>query len=305
MVIIGECDDDDMDDRRLTYFSAVAEHLSFSVAAKQTHSVQSTVSAGVQSLESELGVKLFERSPQRVALTDAGSQLLPLVRRVLSGMEEVRAVAQSAPLVRGRLRLGVFTNLRAVDIPGVLGEFRRRHPEVELEIRPSSSGSTGLLDDVRRGRLDVAFLGLPAASDEVRGHRVAVSSFVAVLPTAHRLARRKHIDLADLADERFIDAAAGFGNRVVLDAVVTAAGLARLVAVEVADLGEIPRFVAEGLGVALLPALTVVPAAGAVVRDLRPHIAWNLDVITGAEPSAAASAFLALLLERTLPLRTS
>jgi DNA-binding transcriptional LysR family regulator len=292
-----------VDDRRLLYFVAVAEQLSFSAAAARTHAVQSTVSAGIRSLEQELGIVLFERSPQRVALTPAGAELLPVARRALAGLDELRAVAQHEPAVRGRLRVGVFTNFRAIDLPGILGEFRRRHPAVELQIGPGPAGSTGFLDDVRRGRLDVAFLGLPAAPSGVARHHLAASRFVAVLPHDHPLASAPAVALADLAGERFIEGSAGFGNRVTLDAALAAAGLAREIAVEIADLGEIPRFAAAGLGVAVLPELTVVPAPGAVVRPLQERIDWAIDAITAPEPSPAASALVALLRAETADLR--
>jgi DNA-binding transcriptional LysR family regulator len=292
-----------MDDRRLLYFVAVAEQLSFSAAAARSHAVQSTVSAGIRSLEQELGVALFERSPQRVVLTPAGVELLPVARRALAGLDELRAVARREPAVRGRLRVGVFTNFRAIDLPGILGGFRRRHPAVELQIGPGASGSTGFLDDVRRGRLDVAFLGLPASPSGVRRHRLAASRFVAVLPHDHPLASAASVRLADLAGERFIEGSAGFGNRVTLDAALAAAGLGREIAVEIADLGEIPRFAAAGLGVAVLPELTVVPAPGAVVRPLRERIDWAIDAITAPEPSPAAAALVELLLDETADLR--
>jgi len=292
-----------VDDRRLGYFVAVAEQLNFSAAAVRTHAAQSTVSAGIRSLEDELGVVLFERSPQRVALTAAGAELLPVARRALAGLDEVRALARHEPAIRGRLRVGVFTNFRAIDLPAVLGEFQQQHPAVELQVGPSATGSAGFLDDVRRGLVDVAFLGMATAPPTVRRHHLASSDFVAVLPADHPLAASAALRLADLAGERFIEAPAGFGNRVTLEAALLAAGLARTIAVEIADLGEIPRFAAAGLGVAALPGLTVVPAAGAVIRPLRERIPWHLDAITVPDPSPAAAAFIDLLRERTAGLR--
>jgi DNA-binding transcriptional LysR family regulator len=95
-----------------------------------------------------------------------------------------------------------------------------------------------------------------------------------------------------------VDAPRGFGNRVTLDGALAALGLSRSVPTELADLGEIPRFVAAGLGVAALPALTVIPAPGAVHVPLRESVDWRLSAIARLRPSRAAEALLSLLEER-------
>jgi len=292
-----------MDDRHLEYFVAVAETLGFASAAMRVSAAQSTVSVGIRVLETELGVELFERSSRRVALTAEGEELLPLARQALQAIESVRATARREPDIRGRLRLGVFTNLRAVDLPGILGDFRRRHPAVELVLSPSASGSSGFVDDVRRGVIDVAFLGLALRAPGLERHLIASSPFVALLPAGHPLADRREVSLDALAASPFVDAVEGFGNRVTLDAALLWRGLTRQIAVEVADLGEIPRFVAAGLGVGALPALTVVDAPGTVTVPLRERVLWRLEVVTRRDPTPAARALVAAIETATAGLR--
>lgn len=287
-----------MDGRQLEYFLAVADELNFTRAAERVFAVQSTVSAGIRSLERELGTTLFERGPRGVALTPTGEGLIPAARAALDALERVAQVADSSAGLRGRLRVGVFTNLSTIDLPGILGEFHRRHPGVDLQLGPSPTGSTGLADDVRTGRLDAALYGLPDAPTGLRVHRLATSRFVAILPEAHLLAARSEVRLRDLVGERFVDAREGFGNRATLDAALVARNLSRRVTTEVSDLGEIPRFVAAGLGVGALPELAVNPAAGAVVRALVEHIDWELRLITRPEPTPAAEALVVLFGER-------
>lgn len=288
-----------MDSRQLEYFVAVAEERNFTRAATRLFAAQSTVSAGVAALERELGGRLFERDAHGVRLTGIGEAALAEARTGLQSIERLRDLVVGEGPLRGAVRVGIFTNLTSIDLPGIMGEFRRRHPGVDLRLGPSPSGSTGLADDVRQGRLDVAFLGLPDPAVGVLELPLAETPFVAVLPKGHPLAAGDGpVALQALAAERWVDAREGFGNRVTLDRALAAAGLSRQIATEVSDLGEIPRFVAAGLGVAALPALTVLPAPGAVIRALTPAVEWHLSVIVHPRPGAAARALVGLIAER-------
>ncbi|MFJ8894114.1 LysR family transcriptional regulator [Leifsonia sp. NPDC102414] len=294
-----------MDTRQLEYFVAVADELNFTRAADRVFAAQSTVSAGVRSLERELGGALFERDRHRVRLTSLGRQVLDAARTTLEATERMRLLADSSGGLRGEVRVGIFTNLTTIDLPGIMGEFHARHPLVDLRLGPSPSGSTGLARDVRLGRIDVAFLGLPGRVPDLLYRDLAISPFVAVLPEAHPLAGADAVSVTDLAADRWVDAREGFGNRVTLDRALDTLGVARRVSTELSDLGEIPRFVAARLGVAVMPQLTVLPAAGAVVVPLVERIDWVLSAVSRTRPSAAAAAMLELLGERFGPLAQS
>lgn len=287
-----------MDTRQLEYFVAVADELSFTRAAERVYAAQSTVSAGIRSLERELGSPLFERDAHGVRLTDTGEAVLADARAGIDAVERMRELADRHGPLRGTVRVGIFTNLTSIDLPGVMGEFHRRHPEVDLRLGPSPAGSTGLVEDVRQGRLDIAFHGLPDAVPDLTTQKLIDSPFLAVLPEGHPHAADTAVSLADIAAEPWVDSRAGFGNRVTLDRAFSALGLSRRVPTELADLGEIPRFVAAGLGVAALPELTIIPAAGAVVRPLREPVDWRLSAIARPRPGRAADALLHLLAER-------
>jgi DNA-binding transcriptional LysR family regulator len=299
--VIGDYDNH-VDTRQLEYFVAVADELNFTRAAGRVFAAQSTVSAGVRSLERELGGALFERDRHRVRLTSLGRQVLDAARTTLEATERMRLLADSSGGLRGEVRVGIFTNLTTIDLPGIMGEFHARHPLVDLRLGPSPSGSTGLARDVRLGRIDVAFLGLPGRVPDLLYRDLAISPFVAVLPEAHPLAGADAVSVTDLAADRWVDAREGFGNRVTLDRALDTLGVARRVSTELSDLGEIPRFVAARLGVAVMPQLTVLPAAGAVVVPLVERIDWVLSAVSRTRPSAAAAAMLELLGERFGPL---
>lgn len=291
-----------MDDRQLAAFVAVAEELSFTRAAARLFVVQSTLSAGVRALERELGAALFTRSTRRVALTAVGEALLPEARAAIDGLDRMRSLAaEDAAGLRGRVRVGTFSGLDLVDIPGALGVYRRRHPLVEILLRTSTIGSTGLADDLRRGLLDLALLALPASAlDGLAVTIVVRSGYVLLVESSDPLASAVRPTALDLAGLTFVDTPAGFGNRVSVDLAFRAAGVGRRVATEVADLPGIPRFVQAGLGPAVVPRAGVEPIEGVTAVPLDwPGLEWQLSVCTALHPSAAVQALTGLLAERS------
>ncbi|GAA4181124.1 LysR family transcriptional regulator [Gryllotalpicola koreensis] len=286
-----------MDERQLEIFAAVAEESSFSRAARRLFAAQSTVSAAVRSLEQELGAKLFERSTRSVELTPFGESVLGDARAALEAMERIRARASpGAEGLRGRVRLGIFSNLEYLDLPELLGRFHREHPLVNLRLVVSSAGSTGLVDDLRHSRLDVALVGLPP--QDLGGLDVAPlgeAEFVAVLPAGHPLASRRSVKLAELAGESFVDTPPGFGNRVVVDRAFERLGKPRTVVAEVPELPAVPLYVAEGLGIAVVPLITTVSGARLVTVPLKDGPVWTLSAVARPQHNAAAAALLELL----------
>lgn len=290
-----------METRQLEYFVAVAEELSFTRAAQRLFAVQSTVSAAVRALETELGTRLFDRSTRRVALSAAGAAFLPEAKAAIEALERARATVQEASEgLRGSIRIGTLTSVPGLDLPRLLGAFHQRHPRVDIHVTVSITGSTGLADEVRQGRLDAALVGLPEA--DLAGLavlRVATRPFIVLLPGEHRLAGRRSVRLADLAGESFIDTPRGFGNRVAMDRAFDALGAPRRVSVEVADLRTVPGYVRAGLGVAVVPDtpapeepdVAVLPLSGA-------GLDWPLNLVTsGAKPPGRALRTLLDLVE--------
>lgn len=282
-----------MDTRQAEYALAVADELSFTRAAWRVHAVQSTVSAGVRALETELGVTLFERDRRGVRVTTAGEAVLPVLREFVGLGDRARTAADSHGVLRGQLRVGVFSSVSHLAVPRAIGAFRTAHPHVELRLRSAPSGSGELAHAVRQGQLDVSLFGLPApAATGLSVHRLVTSPYVALLPPGHRLADRTRIRLQDLEDEAFVDSPGGFGNRDVLDAALRSRGFVRDVAVEVTETAAIPAFVVNGLGVGLLPEVLVPSGMDVETVPLAERVEWDFNVVTRRMPSPAASALL-------------
>jgi DNA-binding transcriptional LysR family regulator len=289
-----------MELRHLEYFVAVAEERSFTRAAARLHVVQSGVSAAVKALERELDAPLLDRTSKRVALTDAGSALLPRARATLDAARSARdAVDEVRGGLRGSLRIGTMTSMELLDVPALLGRFHRTHPDVTLQLTVSARGSAGLIDALLGGNLDVTVVSIPGRPPAgVHVRQLLWRRMDLVVPADHRLAARIPVRIEDLADEPFVDFPVGYGNRVVVDRAFAAAGVERRVAVEVTDLSTAAAFVRQGLGVAILPRFAVPESLGLVMSTVTDaNLEWPLGVATSAmrAPSAAVGALLALI----------
>lgn len=252
-----------MELRQLAVFVAVAEELSFTRAATRLSVVQSAVSASVRALERELGAELLVRSTHHVALSDAGQLLLPEARATLAAAQEARhVVEQHRGGLRGTVRLGILQVLRdqPVSAARVISALRAAHPGITVE--PRQAGSAVLAEDVRQGRLDAAYVVFPFG--QVAGltlYGLSEEQMVCICPTAHPLAGRATLTLAEIADEPFVDSPKHWGTRMGSDLAFAAAGLAREIRYEVGDIGNVADFVQAGLGVAILPPGMVDPSA--------------------------------------------
>src|SRR3954468_2339988 len=126
-----------MELRQLEYFVTVVEEAGFTRAAARLHVAQPGVSAQIRRLERELGEDLLDRSGRTVRLTEVGAAVLPYARAALSAVSGARAaVAELTGLVRGHVTVGMVTSMstHAIDLPGLLAEFHRHHPEVGITL---------------------------------------------------------------------------------------------------------------------------------------------------------------------------
>ncbi|MFC7384526.1 LysR family transcriptional regulator [Sphaerisporangium rhizosphaerae] len=288
-----------MELQQLRYVLAVAETRNFTRAAERCRVVQSALSHQIAALERELGARLFERTSRRVRLTPAGEAFLPAAQECLEAADRARShVAAAGGEIRGRLAVGAIPTVTAVDLPAALKDYRRRHPRVRITL--TSAGSDDLIEGVRQGRVDVAFLGLPPHTEPkgVQGRRLGAGELVAVVAPDHHRAEQE-VDLRSLAEEPFIDFRAGAAGRAQSDQAFAAAGVRREVPFEVSSADFMVELVGQGLGVGMLPA-----AYASRFPDLRlirlrdaptrmEHLIWD------NRPSPAATAFLELIQQGT------
>jgi DNA-binding transcriptional LysR family regulator len=263
-----------MELRHLAMFVAVAEEASFTRAADRVHVVQSAVSASVRGLERELGVELFHRTTHRVELSDAGSALLPEARRTLAAAAIAREVVDEVSGgLRGRIRLGTMQGqvMRAVNVPALLAAFRATRPAVAVEVR-HGGGSNVMAQQIREGRLDLAFLSLPERSSPgLTLTPLAAETVRVACAPGHRLAGRAAVELSELADETFAEHPEGWGTRAATDRSFVAARVRRRVTYELNDTATLVEFVRHGLAIALIPPSLAGSAEGLSFVPVRHH----------------------------------
>jgi DNA-binding transcriptional LysR family regulator len=282
-----------MELRQLEYFVAVAQERHFTRAAKRMHVAQSGLSASIRTLERELGADLFVRSTRQVELTPAGQAFLVEARRALAATDAARdAVAAVQGLLRGSLAIGSLQCLHAVHLPAILAGFLEAHPGLEVRLR--QGGSEELLEQVRAGRLDIAFVCRPArCPDGVVVEPLAAEPLVLACAPEHPLAARTDVKLADLRDERFVDFHPDWGTRDLIDKVLAAAGVERRVALEVTDVHSLLDLVTFGLGVALVPRSFAAKTDRVRFLGFADSVpAWETVSATSDPSSAAAAALL-------------
>jgi len=291
-----------MELRQLATFVAVVEEGSFTRASDRLHIVQSAVSATVRNLEGELDARLFDRSTHKVELTEAGRALLPEARATLAAATVARdAVDAVRGGMRGTVLLGTMQShgMHAIDVPGVVADFRAEHPAVEVHIRAAAGGSQEMALQVREGRVDLAFVAIPGG--ELAGLEatpLAREPIVLVAPAGHPLTKRKTTELAALTDQTLAEFPHGWGIRTANDRAFAAAGLTRTITYEINDTASLIGFIRHGLAVGIIPASFVDAPRGLASVPIRDHPVEFVTAI--ATPShrrltAAAQALLATI----------
>ena len=277
--------------RQLGYLVELAERLNFRAAAEAQFVTQSTLSAGIKELESQLGVQLVERDKRNVRLTAVGEEVTTRARELLAGAGDLVEAARSASLpLSGPLRLGAIPTIAPFLLPKVLPALRRAHPGLKLYLREDLTER--LLERLRAGSLDLALIALPYDTGDLYLRELFRDEFRFVTREDDPAARGKEISLRKLDTGEILLLEEGHCLR---DHAIAACGPRRIAwedRVEATSLYTLIQMVAGGLGATLLPELTL--GAG---------ILKGTQLV--ARPFAAPAPFrtLALAARRTSPRR--
>lgn len=240
-----------MDLRQLAAVVAIAEHGSFSAAARALHTVQSNISAHVARLERELGVVVFDRGTGR--LTEEGGAILQRARVIQRELDALHAdVAAANSEVTGSARLGVIGTTARWLVPRLLETMAAAYPRVRVVVVDATT--TSLLPQVANGHLDLAVIGLPANDPDVETELLFEEELLVVAPIEHPLAGFERIALPDLADYELLLEPPGTAFRDDLDAEAGRSGVELRSQAEVDGMRLIASLAFEGFGAAILPA---------------------------------------------------
>lgn len=238
--------------QHLTYFVAVAQERSFTQAAAGLGVSQPTLSKQIRALENSLGTRLLIRDRAGVELTSAGEALLPHAQRILIEAENAtRSVHEVAALRRGRVRMGATPSMVEGLLGPVLTRFRAEHPAIDLEVH--EAGSRDLTMELSTGRIDLALLIVPLASQIPEIETSIVFSERLVLASPATTVMPERMNVADLADLPLVMFREGYDLRDVTFRACAAAGFEPRLSVEGGEMGSVLRFVESGLGHAVVP----------------------------------------------------
>ncbi|MFF0293370.1 LysR family transcriptional regulator [Kitasatospora sp. NPDC004614] len=254
-----------MDMAWLDVFRTAARLGSFTATGEQLGFTQSAISRQISTLEAEFGVPLFDRLARGVRLTEHGQALLPHAEAMLDRLDGTRRdLTALTQLASGHLRLGAFDSANAALVPAALAAFRAAHPGIALTLTEGLSAQ--LLELLAEGAIDLALVTAypehPYDTEQFELHRIADDPVLVALPRGHRLARRRRLRLADLAEEPWITASRRIETTLL--AACARSGFQPRVEYEVAGWTAKLGLVAAGLGITLIPSL----AARAARPDL-------------------------------------
>ncbi len=242
--------------RQWQYLVSLAENRHFGRAAEACFVTQSTLSAGIQELETQLGAALVDRTKRKVVLTPLGEDLAGRARELLGRAEDMVLLARAASVpLSGPLRLGVIPTISPFLLPRVLPSLRKRFPDLRLFLREDLTAR--LVEQLQAGKLDLLLIALPYEGGALDTMTLLEDDFLVACREDHALARRSSVKLDELSDAPLLLLEDGHCLR---DHALAACRLPpspRRDGFAATSLHTLVQMVDSGLGVTLLPRLAL------------------------------------------------
>ena len=263
-----------MADRRLQVFQTVARLLSFTKAAEELHMTQPAVTFQVRQLEEQFNTRLFDRTHNRISLTEAGKRVYDCADRIFELYAEMdNAVRELTGDISGVLILGASTTVAEYMLPALLGDFKEQNPEVTIRLKVANTD--GIVSMVENNTIDLGVVEAPVNNKNLVVEKCRMDQLVVIMPPGHPLESESAISLEKLIQYPFICREEGSGTREVMIEHMNDEGLNTSdlnVAMELGSLEAIKGAVEAGMGVSILSRATI----GKELR-LGTLVAINLD----------------------------
>ncbi|GHO51083.1 LysR family transcriptional regulator [Ktedonospora formicarum] len=274
---------------QLHVFLVVVEKGNFTLAAEQLYMTQSAVSHAIASLEKELGVLLLERQRAGVITTSIGEQLLMRARTIIDQTECIRQeMAAARGIATGKLRIGSFSSVSRGVLPALLGSFRRKYPGITITLLEGTNQE--VYDWLISRAVDISVVILPVTG--VDTIPLVTDELVAFLPPDHALVQHTTIQIEQIAADPFIMPKGGCEP--LIRTIFERAGVIPHIAFEASETEAILAMVQEGLGVTIVPRLSLsVDTSHLQALPLDPpiHRELGLAVRSSASLTPAMEAF--------------
>jgi DNA-binding transcriptional LysR family regulator len=264
-----------MADRRLQVFHTVARLLSFTKAAEALHMTQPAVTFQVRQLEEQFNTRLFDRTHNRISLTEAGKRVYEYAHRIFDLYSEMdNAIREMTGDVSGVLMIGASTTIAEYMLPALLGDFKKKYPDVNVQLKVSNSD--GIVHMVENNVIDLGVVESPVMNKNLVVDVCRMDQLVAVVSPQHPLAENETVRLETLLEYPYICREEGSGTREVIADYMNGLGIhesqihlsMELVspesikgAVEAWHTGSVDTGTRAGQTVLLCPSETEVPAS--------------------------------------------
>ena len=248
-----------MADRRLQVFHKVAQLLSFTKAAESLHMTQPAVTFQVRQLEEYFNTRLFDRTHNRISLTEAGERVFGYADRIFSLYAEMEnSVRDLTGEVSGVLLLGASTTIAEYMLPALLGDFKAKYPEVSIRLQVANTD--GIVSMIENNIIDLGVVEAPVTNKNLVVETCRMDRMVLVVPPRHPLADRKQVQITELLAYPYICREEGSGTREVMLEAMNIAGAASQDMNIVMELGSpeaVKGAVEAGMGVSILSRATI------------------------------------------------
>ncbi|HIE4799464.1 TPA: LysR family transcriptional regulator [Serratia marcescens] len=259
--------------KQLRVFVAIARHGSFSRAGEAIGLTQSAVSHSVKELETEVGVRLLDRTTREVVLTDAGLRLANRVERLLDELQAALLDARSFGVQRsGTVRVATSQTISAHLMPQCIAAGEREYPEIRIMLRDQAQQQ--VLHSVRNAEVDFGIVVDPVQAVDLECEAVLHEPFLLLCRDDHPFAAQQAVRWSALNGCRLVLQDYASGSRPLIDSALRQQGVEAQVVQEIGHPATLFPMVAEGIGISIFPALALpLPEGGRLrVRRLVPEI---------------------------------
>jgi len=250
--------------RVFEYLLALEKHGGFHRAAEACNVSQPALSIQIKKLEDELGILLLERGNREFIFTPAGLEVLERARGIMQRVDEVAELAELwHDPYSGQLSLGAFPTLAPYYFPLIIGHFVESYPNLQINLVEEKTAV--LVERVKAGTLDAAFLAEPVDEDALEHGTVFSETFLLGVAPTHPLGKRKTVDPAELADERMLLLEEGHCLRGQALDYCSTAGIGEVLNFRASSMETLLQMVSMGHAVSLIPEC---------VARLKPHLRY-------------------------------
>ncbi|OYU45095.1 MAG: LysR family transcriptional regulator [Burkholderiales bacterium PBB4] len=288
--------------RQMRLVLALAETGSVSAAARAVNVTQPTASMQLKEVADTLGMPLFEVVARKIYLTPIAEELAKTARTVSNEWEAFEQQVEALKgHRRGKLRIAVVSTAKYF-VPRLLGAFCKRYPEVDVSLEVLNRD--GVVSRLKRNLDDIYVMSTPPQEMDLVQEVFMSNPLVAICSRANPLAKLQHLELADLADERFILREQGSGTRMAIDKHFKRERFRPKLRLELGSNEAIKESVAGGLGISIVSmhalhgktrehGVTVMPVAGLPIES-----SWHIVYPKGKKLSPIAGIFREQLLSK-------